>query len=78
LPNIIGKESLSKRPELEWESNSCYFDAFMMIFLIKHPVIDELIWETLTHKPVINNKEICGGNVEMIREVWRQSVFKLM
>lgn len=78
LPNIVGKEASSKRPELEWESNSCYFDAFMMIFLIKHPVIDELIWETLTHKPVEDNKDICGGNVEMIREVWRQSIFKLM
>ena len=78
IPVINSVESQTKKPELEWESNSCYFDAFMMIFLIKHPVLDELLWESLTHKPVIDNKDICNGNVKMIRELWRQSVFKLM
>ena len=63
-------------PEIQWEAMSCYLDAILQILIQKHPSMDRLLWETLTHK-THPQASLCNDKVEVVRETWRQTIFHL-
>ena len=74
--NISPIQNTMDIPEIQWESMSCYLDAILQIMIQKHPSMDQLLWETLSHIPH-PLPSLCNDTIEVVRETWRQTIFNL-
>lgn len=75
---LIQSESITNSqqyPEIKWEEMSCYLDA--IVLLLVQPQFDNLLQTTITYKKHAQ-KELCGDNIERVRDTWRQTIFLLL